>query len=144
MVLDIIKAYGHPNILCTHTTTIELTKERFLTKSGDCILGIKASKACNDLNQELKAHIRKGKKVRVILKSDHYRDTFLGFGHEKLTLTHNKDIVFRKSDYICNRTILINCSKSSRDLSRELIDNLNTPNKEIRIIFKRPEENGES
>lgn len=142
MVLDKIKAHGHRNILCTHETTIELTKDNYLTKKGNCILGIKASKACADLDQELKSHIWEGKKVHVILKSDEYIDSFYGYGHKNLSLTNKKDIVFRKSEYLCERTVLINCSKCSKDLSQTLIDNLKTSNQEIHIIFKRPEENG--
>ena len=34
--------YGHENILSTHKTTIEFTKDSELTLDGDCILGIKA------------------------------------------------------------------------------------------------------
>jgi hypothetical protein len=144
MVLDKIKAHGHRNILCTHETTIELTKDTYLTKKGNCILGINASKGCADLDQELKSYIWEGKKIQVILRSDEYIDSFYGFGHENLPLTHEKDIVFRKSDYLCERTVLINCSKSSKDLSLNLVDNIKTSNQEIHIIFKTSEEDEES
>ena len=56
-ILDEISAFGHENILCTHKTTIELTKDEFVSKKGNCILGIKASKSCSDLNTELKNQI---------------------------------------------------------------------------------------
>ncbi|TFF98857.1 MAG: DUF371 domain-containing protein [Promethearchaeota archaeon] len=144
MVLDRIKAKGHNNILCTHGSTIELTKDRHLTKRGNCILGVSASKACYDLTNELKLYIKEGKKVQVILESNQYRDSFYGYGDKNLSLNHQKDIVFRKSDYICNRTGLVRCSKSSRELSRELINNLKTSKNQIHILFKRVEENGES
>ncbi len=137
MVLDKIKAYGHENILCTHETTIEITKEKNLTRKGNCILGINASKACNDLNKNLKQCIRKGKKIKVAIQSENYIDSFIGFGDKNLTLTHKNDIVFRKSDYISNRTVLINCSKSSKDLSRKLINEIRSSKKEFYIIFKK-------
>ena len=35
-------AYGHPNILGTHKTTFEFTKDNELTLNGDCIVGVKA------------------------------------------------------------------------------------------------------
>jgi len=137
MVLDKIKAYGHNNILCTHETTIEITKEEHLTRKGNCILGIKASKACNDLNKNLKQSIQKGNKIKVIIQSENYIDSFNGIGDKSLTLTHKNDIVFRKSDYISNRTALINCSKSSKDLSRKLINEIRSSRKEFYIIFKK-------
>lgn len=137
MVLDRITANGHRNLLCTHNTTIELTKDNFLTKRGNCILGVNATKACKDLTKELKDYIQKGKEVIVILKSNEIMDSFYGFGHRNLTLIHERDIVFRKSDYICNRTALIKCSKSSAELSKELIEDLKDPNNKIRVILKR-------
>jgi hypothetical protein len=142
MVLERIKAYGHENILCTHDTTIEVTKNRFLTKKGNCILGINATKASKDLNEKLKSHIWEGKKVKVILKTDKFKDSFYGFGHKDLPLNHEEDNVFRKSDFKCNRTVLIKCSKSSKELSQNLINSLKESKKELIIKFYRIEENG--
>ena len=31
---------GHENILATHKNTLEFTKDDFVTKTGDCIVGI--------------------------------------------------------------------------------------------------------
>ena len=44
-IIDTIDIMGHPFIQCIHNTTIEITKDNYLTKKGTCILGIKASKA---------------------------------------------------------------------------------------------------
>ena len=68
VILDTIYAFGHENLLCTHNTTIELTKDNHLTKKGDCILGIRASKACTDLNEKLKKLINQGKKIKVTIE----------------------------------------------------------------------------
>jgi len=135
-ILDTITAQGHQLIQCTHTTTIELTKDMYLTKNGTCILGIGASKACYDLNQHLKKKITSGGKITVIIKVGDEVDSFYGFGHKNLTFINKKDIVFRKSDYICDRTILIKCSKSSSELDRNLIKNLASSKERFSIIFK--------
>jgi len=37
IILDSINAIGHPFIKCTHSTTIDLTKDDYLTKEGTCI-----------------------------------------------------------------------------------------------------------
>jgi hypothetical protein len=42
--IEKINAVGHPNVLATHEKTIEITKEDFLTPTGDCIIGINADK----------------------------------------------------------------------------------------------------
>ena len=135
-ILDTITAQGHQLIQCTHTTTIELTKDMYLTNNGTCILGIGASKACYDLNQHLKKKITSGGKITVIIKVGDVVDSFYGFGHKNLTFINKKDMVFRKSDYICDRTILIKCSKSSSELDRNLIKNLASSKERFSIIFE--------
>lgn len=141
-ILEVIYAYGHENILCNHNTTIELTKDNFLTKRGTCILGVNASKACFDLNPVLKKFIKKKKRFIVTINVDNIIDSFYGFGSEKLVLSSKKDMVFRKSDYICNRTVLIQCSKSSNELNRKLIEKIKIPGKIIKIEFKMANSDG--
>lgn len=131
-----IFANGHKNILGTHKTTIEITKNKNLTIRGNCIIGVNATKACSDLSKTLKNYIRKGKKIKITLKVEKLEDSFFGFGNKKLKLLDEEDIVFRKSNFICNRTVLINCTKSALELNRELIKNLDIPNKKIIIIFE--------
>ncbi len=141
-ILETITAKGHPLIQCTHTTTIELTKDTYLTKNGTCILGIEASKACYDLNLLLKKKITDGEKITVIIKAGATIDSFYGFGNKNLTFLSKKDIVFRKSDFICDRTILIKCSKSSSELDRNIIKNLTNSKEQFSIIFKVNDANG--
>ena len=136
VILDSINAIGHSLIQCTHNTTIELTKDEYLTKKGTCILGIKASKACHDITPELKRKIVAGEKIEVVIKVGENIDHFYGYGSKKLTLLSTKDLVFRKSNFICDRTILIRCTKSSRDLNRNLIKNLTNSKNHISIVFK--------
>lgn len=135
-ILEKIFAYGHENILCTHTTTIELTKENCLTKRGNCILGTNASKACIDLNVGLKKTLKKGGKLKITIKTDKFTDTFYGYGNKDLTLKDKNDIVFRKSDFICGRTILINCTKSSRELNRELVQEIRSFHNKFSLTFE--------
>lgn len=135
-VLDKIYAYGHENILCSHKKTIEITKDENLTKKGNCIVGINASKACNDLDPILKEIIINQNKIKVILEVDNIKDYFYGYGHRNLTLLSKKDMVFRKSEFICDRTVLINCTKSSNELKQELIEALKHPGKQLSILFE--------
>jgi hypothetical protein len=129
VLLDKLEAYGHAKIKCLHNTTIEVTKDDYLTEAGTCILGINASKSCYDLAPLLKSSIKKGDKITVLLVVDELYDFFEGYGNSQLTLTNPHDMVFRKSDFICDRTVLINCNKSSSDLDRELINRLKNEKK---------------
>ena len=135
-ILEKIYAYGHKNILCTHKTTIELTKTSSLTKKGNCILGINASKACSDLNVNLKNNLKQGRKIKITIKTINFLDSFYGYGNKDLTLIDKNDIVFRKSDFICGRTILINCTKSSRELKRDLIQELRNLHNKFSLTFE--------
>ena len=135
-ILETIFAYGHENILCTHNTTIELTKENSLTKRGNCILGINASKACNDLNDGLKKILKKGRKLKITIKTNQFTDTFYGYGNKDLTLMDKSDIVFRKSEFICGRTLLINCTKSSHELNRELVKEIRNLHNKFSLTFE--------
>ena len=141
-ILDTITAKGHQLIRCTHTTTIELTKDTYLTKNGTCILGIDASKACYDLNPLLKKKIIGGEKITVVIKAGDTVNSFYGYGNKYLTLLNKKDMVFRKSDFVCDRTILIKCSKSSSELDRNLVKNLTSSKKRFSIIFEVIDANG--
>ena len=135
-IIERIQARGHENILSTHRTTIEITKDKNLTTRGDCIIGINASKACNDLTEELKILIKNGTKFKIILKADEMQDYFYGYGNRNLRLLDKNDMVFRKSDFICDRTVLINCSKSSVEINRDLTKTLRNPNSKLSIIIE--------
>lgn len=137
MILETIHAFGHKNILCTHNTTIEITKHKHLTKKGNCILGVNASKACNDLNANLKTLIRQGNKFKITIKVGKYIDFFYGYGHSHLTLSNTKEMVFRKSEFVCDRTVLIKCTKSSHELDRKLIKSLKNKDKKFLIQFEK-------
>jgi len=141
-ILETITARGHPLIQCTHTTTIELTKDTYLTKNGTCILGIDTSKACYDLNPLLKKKITRGEKINVVIKAGNNTDSFYGYGNKNLTMLNKKDMVFRKSDFICDRTILIKCSKSSSELNRNIIKKLTNSKERFSIIFEVNDANG--
>lgn len=134
--LDEILLHSHPNIQCTHNSTIEITKDDYLTLRGNCILGIRANKACSDLNYSLKKEIKKEKQIYVILQIDDHFECFYGYGHRNLTLSSQEDMVFRKSKFICERTALIKCNKASSDLKRNFIEQLQrNPNNEFKMIF---------
>jgi len=135
MILEKIFAYGHENISCTHHSTIEITKESSITQKGTCILGVKATKACYDLNDAIKKKIRQGMRFLVIIKIDEICDSFYGYGDPNLTLLNDHEMVFRKSNFICDRTVLIRCSKASNELNSKLINKIKDQKRRFSILF---------
>ena len=120
---------GHENIRSTHQKTIEITKESHLTPKGDCIIGVNATSSCADLPQELKNKLKiPSTKINFSIRVGKHEFILEGRGHPDLILTHSDDIVIRKSDFICPRTLAVKCDKASSLIPREMISMLQDPN----------------
>jgi hypothetical protein len=123
-----IQFSGHENIRSNHQKTIEITKESHLTPNGDCIVGVNASASCSDLPYLLKKKLQNpNSKVLFSIKVGKHEFNVEGRGHENLILTHLEDIVIRKSDFVCPRTLAVKCDKSSDLIPREMILLLQNP-----------------
>ncbi|ADB58307.1 DUF371 domain-containing protein [Archaeoglobus profundus] len=133
-----VVARGHPNVRATHRTTLEVTKEKDLTPRGDCIIGVRADKSLKDFNDEIKDWLRKGMPVliEVLLPDYGLKDFLKAYGSPKLTFKHETDIVIRKSEFVCDRTLAIKSSKSARDIDREIVELLKDPKTELLLIVK--------
>lgn len=116
---------GHSNVTSLHRSTFEVTKDAEIGPTADCIVGTSADKSMLNFPEEFKEKIANSNtRITVILDTENGHDEITGFGHEDLTLTHPTDIVCRKSDFTCPRTLMINADKAARDLDRVLIDDL--------------------
>ena len=132
-----ILAYGHKNIRAKHRTTLEITKNEYITPKGDCIIAVSANKSLNDLNSKFKEELsKKGSKLVIFIKVGELTNVINAFGTSKLNLTHPEDIVIRKSNYICNRTLAIHADKSAFDLENEIVEKLKNPKQKIEIMLK--------
>ncbi|BAW31126.1 MAG TPA: DUF371 domain-containing protein [Methanothermobacter sp.] len=131
-------AKGHPNITSKHRSTFEITKDKEIGKAADCIIGVGSQISMEDFPMELKKAIaKKNATIKVLLKTENAEDEITGKGHPDLTLDHPTDIVCRKSDYICDRTLMIKADKAACDLKRELIEDLKKGSDlRVKIIIK--------
>jgi uncharacterized protein len=119
---------GHTNVQSLHSKTIEITKDKDLTLNGDCIIGVNANKSCRDLSTEIKEKIKKNNSlIEVEIIVEPYSFVIKGNGNDNLLLSNHEDIVLRKSKFICDRTLSINCDFSSLDIPRNIIDILKNP-----------------
>jgi hypothetical protein len=133
-IVEVIQASGHPEIRATHSMTLEITKETHLTKRGDCIVATCASKGCSDLSPEFSKLMRNNEtRLTLTIEAGGRSEAITGRGDTKLTLTHPTDLVARKSNYTCNRTIMVQANKSASDLDREFVKMLRDPRTRIRI-----------
>ena len=130
MIVEEIIFYGHTNVQSFHARTIEITKDKQLSLRGDCIIGINANKSCKDLSFNIKEKIKKNDSIiKIELIVEPYSFIINGHGNEKLSLLNVHDIVLRKSKFICDRTLAINCNYSSLDIPREIISLLQNSSK---------------
>lgn len=120
----IFSAQGHTNITALHKSTIELTKESYLTKRGSCIIGVNSQLCCADLPNEIKNRLRDAAKVIIKLRVGNIEDNIKCRGDRNLTLKSHVSIVIRKSEYIDDRTMAVGADKAARDINRKLIKEL--------------------
>jgi len=120
-----IQFFGHPNVQSLHARTIEVTKDEHLGLKGDCIVGVRASKGCADIDEKIKRLLKLDDSVvrmEIIVGSESF--SFTGSGDSRLTLLNQHDIVIRKSRFVCPRTMSVMCDKASSDLPRKMIRTL--------------------
>jgi len=117
--------YGHPNIRSLHSKSIEITKDDYLTPRGDCIIGIKANKGCANLDESIRRGLKSGSaivKIEIMIGNESF--IIEGRGDERLTMLNPHDIVIRRTNFVCPRTMSILCDKASCDMPRELVRSL--------------------
>jgi hypothetical protein len=135
MVQDEVTFYGHPNIRLLHAKTIEITKDEHLTLRGDCIVGVKANKACADLDESFKHRLKSNSSVvRIEIMVGDESILISGMGDERLSMLNTRDIVIRKTNFVCPRTMSVLCDKASSDLPRKLVNMLQ--DQETKGIFR--------
>lgn len=115
---------GHENVLATHKTTIEVTKESELTLAGDCIVGVGADKGMAELGEEFKGALKRDCDLEIAFECGGIKDTVHARGSPELVLDHPTDLVIRKSSFICGRTLAIGADKAAADLDRTLVEKL--------------------
>ena len=124
-VKEIIEAKGHENIIASNKKTFEITKDFHLTKRGDCIVAVSANKSGPDLNKVfIKALQREEAKLSIFFKIDGEEVVIQARGNPNLTISHPTDLVIRKSNFVCNRTLGIAANKTAYDFSRCVLKKL--------------------
>jgi hypothetical protein len=136
VVTEVISASGHINVRSTNRTTFEITKDRHLTRRGDCVIVVGATKAAVDLNAKFKDAARsEHARMMITIEADGEVEVVNAWGNAQLSFTHLTDLVVRKSDYICGRTLAIRADKAAKDLSRKLIEKIRDPNQKVEITL---------
>jgi len=135
-VVTVIFARGHQNIQATHRTTFEITKESTLTKRGDCIIAVSATKGAADLPLSFKEFARsEDAQMTITIEAGELKEVVRARGSPRLLFIHPTDLVVRKSNYVCGRTLAIRADKAASDFSRKFIEKIRDPSQKIRITL---------
>ena len=128
MIQEEVVFSGHPNILGNHSKSIEVTKAETLSPRGDCIVGINADKACSDLDPRLKKQLSKPHMVITIeLIVGNLRFVIHAYSDRRLLLSDSHDLVIRRSNFICPRTVAVLSDKAASDMPRRMALLLRNP-----------------
>jgi uncharacterized protein len=124
-VTDEVAFVGHPMVRATHARTIEITTEEHLTPSGDCIIGVGASKGIAQLSPAMKNALRSdGARVRLTIVAPGGKFSFAARGSKDLTFQSPTDMVIRRSGFVCGRTLAIRAESSAIEIPRSLVGTL--------------------
>jgi len=135
-------ARGHPNIRSRHRTTLMTTTESELSTRGDCIIAVSAEIGLSQLPEEIKNLARDSDtKITFALTTGNHTFTAVGKGDPRLTYANPVDMVARKSNYICDRTLMVSSDKAAVNLPKELVDELQDSETEliIQLSYETPE-----
>jgi hypothetical protein len=133
---ETIYAHGHENVTSRNKMTLEITKETHLTKRGDCIIALESDKGARDLCPEFKKLAQNEKsRITITIEADDQVEVVNAYGHPQLSFTHPTDLVVRKSDYTCNRTLAVHADKAAKDLPQTLVEKLQNPMQRVRVTL---------
>ena len=111
-------AFGHPNILATHRSTIEITKDSELSKNGDCIIAVGA-----DFSPDKIREIASGSdKIRLTIAVEGMKEEIVAVANKGFSSGH--EIVLRTGGFHSERTLGTRADKAASMLDRRLVEKL--------------------
>jgi len=124
-IVEEFYAQGHRNVVAKHPTTFEITKDSELSRRGDCVIAVKATKGLREMSADFK-RLCKNDETRVIveLHAAGVLEVIEGRGSRRLALDHPSEMVGRKSSFASDRTFMILADKAACDIDRDLVSAL--------------------
>lgn len=120
-----VRATGHDNVRAEHESTFEVTTEDFLTPSGDCILGIDADRSPSDFDEQfVEAAQDETATIRATFEAADQTITITGRGDPRLSFENEVSMVGRTSDYVDDRTIMVEADGAATDVDRDFVEAL--------------------
>ena len=119
---ETVRCRGHEHVGAEHASTFEVTTDDWLTPSGDCILAIEADRAPADFDEAFVEACRDADAtITATLAADRHRTVVEGRGDPRLTFASDRSAVGRTSDYVDDRTVLVDAAFAAEGFDRDLV-----------------------
>ena len=118
--------YGHKNLLGTHKTTLEFTKDKDLSLNGNCIIGVGADFELSQIRKLLKF-----KNILIRISVDAITDEITAKVNPNFN--DSQEIVIRLGKYDSSRTLGVRADKASLHLDRKLMEKMADSNQKMSI-----------
>ncbi len=119
---EVIHARGHEHVSAAHASTFEITTDDYLTPAGDCILAIEADRAPADFDPAFVEACRdESATITVEIEAGETVDSVSGRGDPALAFTNERSAVGRTSEYVDDRTILLEAAHAAEGFDRDLV-----------------------
>ncbi len=133
---ELVRFKGHPNIRARHSTTLEITKDPYLTPRGDCIIGVSADKGLKEFSKEFRTIAsRDNSIIFLLIITEAGTECVVGRGSERLTFRDPTKIIVRKSAYTSPNTVMIKADKSALELRRDIISYLRSGGEGLAVFI---------
>ena len=123
-------AHGHPNILATHQTTLEITKDSELTKKGDCIVAVGADFSLQQL-QRIVGSCGDGGKIKLTIAVAGLKAEVIAVVNKEFC--SENEIVLRRGNFISERTLGMQADRAAADIGRKLVEKLKSPSSIVSV-----------
>ena len=127
-------AYGHPNILATHKTTLEFTKDSELSLKGNCIIGVEADFELNEIKRFMEKS--KTKKITITITTSDKKIKEIIKAEINPDFNDEREMVIRKTDFFSGRTYAVGADKAGFELNKNLIGFLKVKNNKINVVIE--------
>ena len=127
-------AHGHPNILATHRSTVEITKDSGLTEKGDCIVAVKADFSLQKIKEVIDSS---NGNIKVIIEAAGIKEEVVAVVNK--AFSSDREIVLRKGNFASERTLGIRADKAATDLGRKFVEKLKSGSVAVSVTIETHE-----
>ena len=120
-----VRAVGHEHVAAEHTSTLELTSDDWLTPAGDCIVGVEAAPVPEAFDPEfIEACQSSAATITASVCVGDREQTVTGSGHPELSFDSDRSMVLRTSEYVDDRTVMVDADTAAAGIDRGIVDAL--------------------